>query len=72
MLHVISTCEHAGEEEEGQAVYEEALDAIFILKVDCHRHEQCHISQEDGSIKWAALEMWPMQVHTCQSSCLLA
>lgn len=50
-----------GGEDECQAAYEEAVDAIFNLKVDCHRHVQSHLSRKDGKIKWAALEMWPMQ-----------
>ncbi|KAL0024530.1 hypothetical protein WJX79_001991 [Trebouxia sp. C0005] len=52
---------YSGGEDECQAAYEEAVDAIFSLKVDCHRHVQSHMSRKDGNIKWSALEMWPMQ-----------
>ncbi|DBB11697.1 TPA: putative 3',5'-cyclic phosphodiesterase pde-3 [Trebouxia sp. C0006] len=52
---------YSGGEDECQAAYEEAVDAIFNLKVDCHRHVQSYLSRKDGKIKWAAFEMWPMQ-----------
>ena len=52
----------AGGEEEAQAGYDEAMNAVFTLRVHCHRHTQPHKSKKDGTIKWAMIEMWPMQV----------
>ena len=53
-----------GGQAEAQAAYDEAVNAVFNLQVDCHRHAQPHISKKDGRIKWAMIELWPMQVTT--------
>ena len=52
----------AGGEEEGQAAYDEAMNAVFTLQLECHRHTQPHRSKKDGTTKWAMIEMWPMLV----------
>ena len=51
-----------GGAEEAQGAYDEAMNAIFNLQVECHRHTQPHKSKKDGSTKWAIIEMWPMLV----------
>ena len=56
-------------EEEAQAAYDEAVNAMFNLRLDCHRHVQPHKSHKDGSTKWAMIEMWPMTVSP-SSPCL--
>ena len=55
----------AGGEEEAQAAYDEAMNAVFVLQLECHRHTQAHKSKKDDSIKWAMVEMWPMMVGLC-------
>ena len=52
----------AGGQAEAQAAYDEAVNAVFNLQVDCHRHAQPHLSRKDDKTKWAMIEMWPMQV----------
>ncbi|KAL3144948.1 hypothetical protein ABBQ32_003454 [Trebouxia sp. C0010 RCD-2024] len=53
---------YPGGAEEAQAAYDEAVNAVFNLQVECHRHTQPHISKKSsGIIKWAMIEMWPMQ-----------
>ena len=52
----------AGGSEEAQDAYDEAMNAIFSLQLECFRHAQPHRSKKDGSTKWAMIEMWPMQV----------
>ncbi len=60
---------HAGGEEEAQNAYDDALNAVFNLQLECHRHTQAHKSKKDGSTKWSMIEMWPMLVMTqCLSS----
>lgn len=55
----------SGGMEEADAAYEEALQAIFSLNLECHRHTQPHKSKKTGLMKWAMIEMWPMLVsHT--------
>ena len=59
---------YGGGHQEAQAAYDEAVNAVFNLQVECHRHAQPHISKKDGRTKWAMIEMWPMQVrlhHFC-------
>ena len=51
-----------GGQQEAQAAYDEAVNAVFNLQVECHRHAQPHVSKKDGRTKWAMIEMWPMQV----------
>ena len=53
---------YPGGQQEAQAAYDEAVNAVFTLQVDCHRHAQPHLSKKDGRTKWAMIEMWPMQV----------
>ncbi len=53
---------YEGGQQEAQAAYDEAVNAVFNLQVECHRHAQPHISKKDGRTKWAMIEMWPMQV----------
>lgn len=55
-------CFSTGGEEEAQAAYDEAMNAMFNLRLECHRHIQPHKSHKDGSTKWAMIEMWPMTV----------
>ena len=52
----------AGGLAEAQAAYDEAVNAVFNLQVDCHRHAQPHLSRKDNRTKWAMIEMWPMAV----------
>ena len=52
----------AGGEEERQAAYHEAMNAVFRLQLECHRHTQPHCSKKDATTKWAMIEMWPMLV----------
>ena len=57
------SCAVAGGAEEAQAAYDEAVNAVFNMQVECHRHTQPHISKKSSGItKWAMVEMWPMQV----------
>ena len=51
----------AGGEQDAQEAYEEAVNAIFVFQVTCHRHTQPHQTQH-GSVRWEMIEMWPMQV----------
>ncbi len=53
---------HTGGKEEAERAYEEALNAVFDLGVDCHQHIQPYQSRKDGKLKWALLEMWPLLV----------
>ena len=55
---------HAGGEEEAQSAYDDAMNAVFSLQLECHRHTQAHKSKKDGSTKWSMIEMWPMLVMT--------
>ncbi len=55
---------HAGGEEEAQSAYDDAMNAVFNLQLECHRHTQAHKSKKDGSTKWTMIEMWPMLVMT--------
>ena len=59
----------AGGSEEAQEAYDEAMNAIFNLQLDCYRHAQPHRSKKDGSAKWAMIEMWPMQVSALMLRC---
>lgn len=51
-----------GGEAEAQAAYDEAVNAVFNLQLECHRHAQPHKSKKDGKTKWAMIEMWPIIV----------
>ena len=63
MLRSLFDCgSYGGGSQEAQAAYDEAVNAVFNLQVECHRHAQPHISKKDGRTKWAMIEMWPMQV----------
>lgn len=53
-----------GGEAEAQAAYDEAVNAVFNLQLECHRHAQPHKSKKDGKMKWAMIEMWPIIVST--------
>ena len=55
---------HAGGEEEAQSAYDDAMNAVFNLQLECHRHTQARKSKKDGSTKWSMIEMWPMLVMT--------
>lgn len=57
------TFDSGGKEQAVQA-YEEALNAVFDLRVECHQHIQPYASRKDGTIKWALLEMWPLSVQS--------
>ncbi|KAL0024765.1 hypothetical protein WJX79_003822 [Trebouxia sp. C0005] len=61
-----------GGQQEAQAAYDEAVNAVFSLQVDCHRHIHPHISKKDGRTKWAMIEMWPMQDPVTAGSAVLA
>lgn len=60
----------SGGMEEADAAYEEALNAIFVLSLDCHRHTQPHKSKKTGLMKWAMIEMWPMTVSNAAQLCM--
>lgn len=62
MADVIICAHGAGGETEAQAAYDEAMNAVFNLQLECHRHAQPHKSKKDGKIKWAMIEMWPIVV----------
>lgn len=47
--------------QDAQEAYEEAVNAVFVLQVDCHRHTQPRQTHQ-GSVRWEMMEMWPMQV----------
>jgi len=59
----------SGGKEQAVQAYEEALNAVFDLRVECHQHIQPYASRKDGTIKWALLEMWPLLV--CSSTQLI-
>lgn len=52
----------AGGAEEAEAAYEEAVNAVFNLQLECHRHTQPYKSHKCSKTKWAMIEMWPMEV----------
>ena len=58
---VQGSCVWAGGQEEAHEAYADAVNAIFVLHVDCHRHTQPH-AQQQGKIRWEMIEMWPMKV----------
>jgi len=60
----------SGGKEQAVRAYEEALNAVFDLRVECHQHIQPYASRKDGTIKWALLEMWPLLV--CSSTELIS
>ncbi|DBB13951.1 TPA: hypothetical protein ACH3X3_000930 [Trebouxia sp. C0006] len=62
---------YEGGQQEAQAAYDEAVNAVFNLQVECHRHAQPHISKKDGRTKWAMIEMWPMQDPVSAGSAVL-
>ena len=62
----------AGGDEEGQAAYDEAMNAVLTLQLECHRHTQPHRSKKDATTKWAMIEMWPMKVRTLALVCIHA
>ncbi|KAA6419051.1 MAG: hypothetical protein FRX49_11014 [Trebouxia sp. A1-2] len=51
---------YPGGKEQAVQAYEEALNAVFDLRVECHQHIQPYASRKDGTMKWALLEMWPL------------
>ncbi|KAA6423770.1 MAG: hypothetical protein FRX49_06341 [Trebouxia sp. A1-2] len=51
---------YPGGQEEAEEAYEEAVNAIFVLQVQCHRHNQPR-SLKIGKVRWEMIEMWPMQ-----------
>ena len=51
---------HAGGHQEAKEAYEEAVTAIFVFQVECHRHTQPRATK--GKVRWEMIEMWPMQV----------
>ena len=61
----------AGGLAEAQAAYDEAVNAVFNLQVECHRHAQPHLSRKDSRTKWAMIEMWPMQVQPVNTLCIV-
>lgn len=61
-MRLVRTCTASGGAQEAEAAYEEAVNAVFNLQVECHRHAQPHVSKKNGTTKWAMLEMWPMPV----------
>ncbi len=52
---------YAGGQKEAEEAYEEAVNAIFVLQVQCHRHSQPR-PLKIGKVRWEMIEMWPMQV----------
>lgn len=61
LIQVLKVCVYAGGQEEAEEAYEEAVNAIFVLQVQCHRHNQPR-SLKIGKVRWEMIEMWPMQV----------
>ncbi len=59
---------HAGGQKEAEEAYEEAVNAIFVLQVKCHRHSQPR-SLKIGKVRWEMIEMWPMQVSYIKLLC---
>ena len=53
-------CVHSGGQQEAEEAYEEAVTAIFVFQVECHRHTQPRSPK--GKVRWEMIEMWPMQV----------
>ena len=51
-----------GDKEGAQAAYDEALNAVFNLEVQCHRHTQLQKSKDGIGTRWSMIEMWPMLV----------
>lgn len=51
-----------GDKEGAQAAYNEALNAVFNLEVQCHRHTQLQKSKDGIGTRWSMIEMWPMLV----------
>ena len=53
---------------------------VFGLEVEYHQHVQPYTSAKDGTIKWALLELWPLQVSHiptllasfCSNKCVIA
>ena len=44
-------------------MYEEALQAIFVLQLERYSHVQAHHNPENqGKLRWECLEFWPIQV----------
>lgn len=54
-------------ESEAEAAYEEAMNDIFNLQLECHRHQQPHTNHK-GLLRWEMIEMWPMPVSRCVTS----
>ena len=46
---------------DAEAAYEEAMNDIFTLQLECHRHQQPHTTHK-GQLRWEMIEMWPMPV----------
>lgn len=46
---------------DAEAAYEEAMNDIFTLQLECHRHQQPHTAHK-GQLRWEMIEMWPMPV----------
>lgn len=51
----------AGGAKRAEDACEEALNAVFNLQVEHHQYIQAYT--KDGKVKWALLEMWPLQVN---------
>ncbi len=56
---------HAGGIKEVQDLYDEAMDAIFTQKVDCHMFTQKSMSlKTPNQQRFSLFEMWPMPVRS--------
>lgn len=56
---------HAGGIKEVQDLYDEAMDAIFNQKVDCHMFTQKSMSlKTPNQQRFSLFEMWPMPVRS--------
>ena len=62
-----------GGQQEADAAYQTAYNAIFVQGQKVHRHTQSRM--KEGSRRWEVLEMWPMivsgpQSHLASFACL--
>lgn len=69
MLSIASWVIATGGEEEAEAAYEEAMQAIFGLQLERFSHVQPHRNPENDKVRWECLEMWPMKVLLVQLVC---
>ncbi len=62
MLKFTPVAVTAGGNDEAQAAYEEAVQAIFQLQLERYCHTQAHHNPDkEGQMRWECIEMWPIQ-----------